>query len=115
MSDQIDEKALKGIAKEAVRSSTPKYVLRLYVAGTSRKSSRAIQNLRKLLKEYGDEQYDVQVIDIYQQPIFAKDGQIVAAPTLVKELPPPLQRFIGDLSNTDRLLAALDLVPHKED
>ena len=100
--------------KEATESGTPKCVLRLYVAGTSRKSARAIQNLRKLLKEYGGEQYDLQIIDIYQQPIFAKDGQIVAAPTLVKELPPPLQKFIGDLSNTERLLAALNLVIHEK-
>jgi circadian clock protein KaiB len=94
---------------EAAEPRMPKCVLRLYVAGTSRKSARAIQNLRKLLIEHGGEDYELQVIDIYQQPIFARNGQIVAAPTLVKELPPPLQRFIGDLSNTDRLIAALNL------
>jgi circadian clock protein KaiB len=114
MSDQIDGKS-KGLKKKSAERGAGKYVLRLYVAGTSRKSSRAIQNLRKLLAELGDEQYDLQVIDIYQQPIFAKNGQIVAAPTLVKELPAPLQKFIGDLSNAEHLLAALNLEPPQEE
>lgn len=87
-----------------------KYVLRLYVAGTSRKSLRAIQNLNKLLKEELDGQYDLEIIDIYQQPIFAKNGQIVAAPTLIKELPLPLRKMVGDLSDTDKVLAGLDLL-----
>lgn len=111
MTDQNDEKAPKRHQEEVDRSVKGKYRLRLYVAGTSRKSARAIQSLRKILKECGEEQYDVEVIDIYQQPIYAKEGQIVAAPTLVKELPPPLQKFIGDLSNNERLLAALNLMP----
>ena len=93
----------------AAESREPKYVLRLYVAGQSRKSIRAIRNLKNLIKEHLHDSYDLEVIDIYQQPIFAKDGQIVAAPTLVKELPLPLRKFIGDLSNTERLLAGLDL------
>ena len=91
------------------KSVGPKYVLRLYVAGQSRKSMQAIRNLKNLIKEHLHDSYDLEVIDIYQQPIFAKDGQIVAAPTLVKELPLPLRKFIGDLSNTERLLAGLDL------
>jgi circadian clock protein KaiB len=93
----------------AAESAGPKYVLRLYVAGQSRKSMQAIRNLKNLIKEHFQDSYDLEVIDIYQQPIFAKNGQIVAAPTLVKELPLPLRRFIGDLSNTERLLAGLDL------
>ena len=93
----------------AAESQGPKYVLRLYVAGQSRKSMQAIRNLKNLIKEHLHDSYDLEVIDIYQQPIFAKDGQIVAAPTLVKELPLPLRKFIGDLSNTERLLAGLDL------
>jgi circadian clock protein KaiB len=93
----------------AAESAGPKYVLRLYVAGKSRKSVQAIQNLKNFIKEHLHDTYDLEVIDIYQQPIFAKNGQIVAAPTLVKELPLPLRKFIGDLSNTERLLAGLDL------
>jgi circadian clock protein KaiB len=95
--------------QKVAESRGPKYVLRLYVAGQSHKSIRAIRNLENLIKEHLHESYDLEVIDIYQQPIFAKDGQIVAAPTLVKELPLPLRKFIGDLSNTERLLAGLDL------
>lgn len=91
----------------------PKYVLRLYVAGTSRKSLLAMQNLKKLLKEELEGQYELEVIDIYQQPIFAKSGQIVAAPTLIKELPLPLRKFVGDLSDADRVLAGFDLSPRE--
>jgi circadian clock protein KaiB len=86
-----------------------KYVLRLYVAGTSHKSLLAMQNIKKLLEEELDGEYELQIIDIYQQPIFAKSGQIVAAPTLVKELPLPLRKLVGDLSNTEKVLAGLDL------
>lgn len=86
-----------------------RYILRLYVAGTTPNSLRAIENTRALLQEHMPERYELQIIDIYQQPIFARDGQIVAAPTLVKELPPPLRRFIGDMSQTERLLVGLDL------
>ncbi len=86
-----------------------KYTLRLYVAGTTAKSLRAIENLKKLCDDHLKGQCTVEIIDIYQQPIIAKDGQILAAPTLVKELPLPIRRFIGDLSNTGRILAGLDL------
>lgn len=106
----------KGIdnTDEGVEPKKAKHVLRLYVAGTSRRSLRAIENLKRVLKEDLKGEYDLEIIDIYQQPIFAKRSQIVAAPTLVKELPPPLQRFIGDLSDTERLLAALEIVPHED-
>lgn len=90
-------------------SQGPKYVLRLYMAGKSRKSMQAIRNLKNFIEEHLGDSYDLEIIDIYQQPIFAKNGQIVAAPTLVKELPLPRRKFIGDLSNTERLLVGLDL------
>ena len=86
-----------------------KYVLRLFVAGINPKSRRAIENLTALLEENLKDQYELEIIDIYQQPIFAKEGQIVAAPTLIKELPPPLRRFVGDLSNKEKLLLGLEL------
>ncbi len=85
------------------------YVLRLYVAGMTPKSRRAIENVRQICEEHLEGRYQLEIIDIYQQPIFAKEGQIVAAPTLVKELPPPLRRFIGDMSHTERILLALDV------
>jgi circadian clock protein KaiB len=90
-----------------------KYLLRLYVAGVTAKSRRAIANLKKICEEYLPERFEFEVIDIYQQPIIARDGQIVAAPTLVKELPLPVRKFIGDLSNTERILAGLDIRPKK--
>jgi circadian clock protein KaiB len=85
------------------------YVLRLYVSGMTPNSLRAIENVRKICAEHLEGRYQLEIIDIYQQPIFAREGQIVAAPTLVKELPPPLRKFIGDMSKTDKLLLGLDL------
>lgn len=85
------------------------YVLRLYVSGLTPNSQRAIENVRRICSEHLEGRYQLEIIDIYQQPIFAKEGQIVAAPTLVKELPPPLRKFIGDMSQTERLLLGLDL------
>lgn len=86
-----------------------KYVLRLYVAGINPKSRKAIENLKEILEEHLEGQYELEIIDIYQQPIFAREGQIVAAPTLIKELPPPLRRFVGDMSNKERILLGLHL------
>lgn len=85
------------------------YILRLYVSGLTPNSLRAIENVRKICIEHLDGRYQLEIIDIYQQPIFAKEGQIVAAPTLVKELPPPLRKFIGDMSKTERILLGLDI------
>lgn len=85
------------------------YILRLYVSGMTPNSLRAIENVRKICAEHLEGRYQLEIIDIYQQPIFAKEGQIVAAPTLVKELPPPLRKFIGDMSQTDRILLGLDV------
>ncbi len=85
------------------------YILRLYVSGMTPNSTRAIENIRKICTEHLEGHYQLEIIDIYQQPIFAKEGQIVAAPTLVKELPLPLRKFIGDLSQTEKILLGLDL------
>lgn len=93
------------------RAKKAPYVLRLYVAGSGRKSLQAIRNLKKLLDEELEGQYELEIIDIYQQPIFAKSGQIVAAPTLIKELPPPLRKLVGDLSDSGKVLAGLDITP----
>ena len=85
------------------------YLLRLYVAGLTPNSRRAIENVEKLCAEHLQGRFELEIIDIYQQPIFAKEGQIVAAPTLVKELPLPLRKFVGDMSQTERILLGLDL------
>ena len=86
-----------------------KYIFRLYVSGSSTRSLRAIYNLRKLCEEYLQDDYDLKVIDIYKDPDVARKEHIIAAPTLVKQLPQPLRRFIGDLSNKKKLLIALDI------
>ncbi|MGZ7116582.1 MAG: circadian clock KaiB family protein [Methanobacterium sp.] len=87
-----------------------KYILRLYVAGINPKSRKAIDNLMEILEEnLKEDEYEIEIIDIYQQPIFAKEGQIVAVPTLIKELPPPIRRFVGDMSNKERILLGLNL------
>jgi circadian clock protein KaiB len=87
----------------------PAMTLRLYIAGTSERSVRAIQNAKQICEEYLSGRYDLEVIDIFQQPTLAKDDQILAVPTLIKKLPAPLRRFIGDLSNREVVLVGLDL------
>jgi circadian clock protein KaiB len=87
------------------------YVLRLFITGTTSRSARAIANLRRVCEQRLHGEYDLEVIDIYQHPAAAREYQIVAAPTLVKMLPLPLRRIIGDLANEERILAGLDLVP----
>ncbi|MBW3097404.1 circadian clock KaiB family protein [Pseudohoeflea coraliihabitans] len=87
------------------------FVLRLYVTGSTPRSTRAVEIIRRVCEERLNGRYDLEVIDIYQNPQAARDAQIIAAPTLVKILPEPLRRIIGDLSNSDRVLAGLNLVP----
>ncbi len=86
-----------------------KYVLRLYVSGMTERSMDAIQNIRKICDGELKGQCDLRVIDIYKQPVLAKGEQIIATPTLIKKLPPPLRRFIGNLRDSERILLGLDL------
>ena len=86
-----------------------RYVLRLYVTGMTPRSERAVKNLQSICDEYLEGRYDLEVIDIYQQPVLTKGEQIIAAPTLIKQLPLPMRRIIGDMSNRDRVLVGLDL------
>jgi circadian clock protein KaiB len=86
-----------------------RYVLRLYITGTTPHSTRAISNIRRICEEHLDGRYDLEVVDISQYPSLAEGEQIIAAPTLIKKLPLPLRRFIGDMSQTDRILLGLDL------
>ena len=85
------------------------YVLRLYVTGTTPQSVRAITNIKKICEEHLKGRYELEVIDLYQQPQLAQGEQIIAAPTLIKKLPLPLRRIIGDMSKTERVLVGLDL------
>ncbi len=89
--------------------STEKYVLRLYITGVTPRSTLAIQNIRTICEEHLKGRYELEVIDIYQQPTLAAGEQIIAAPTLIKVLPEPLRRFIGDLSRAEKILFGLDL------
>lgn len=85
------------------------YILRLYVTGSSPCSLKAISNLKRVCEEHLHDDYDLQVIDIYKNPDAAREEQIIAAPTLIKRLPAPLRRFVGDLSNTQKLLNGLGI------
>ena len=85
------------------------FFFQLFVVGTSRKSALAIANVKHVFEEHLKNRYTLEVIDLYQQPHLARGEQILAAPTLVKKVPNPLRRFIGDLSDPQRLLASLNL------
>src|ERR1044072_1922252 len=102
------EEALKEKALGRAR-----YILRLYVTGSSHRSLQAVYNLKKLCEEYLPD-YDLEVIDIYKDPGAAREEQIIAAPTLVKKLPRPIRKFVGDMSNTQKMLVGLDLYQLQE-
>ena len=89
--------------------ASSKHVLRLYVTGSTPRSTRAIDNLRRVLESELPDSYDLEVIDVYEHPEAAAEHQILAAPTLIKLLPEPVRRIIGDLSDTERVLRGLDL------
>ena len=107
-------KAQAGLDEAAAQRQAQRYVLRLYIAGLTPRSTLAIQNIRKLCEEHLEGRYDLQVIDIYRNPVLAEGEQIIAAPTLIKQLPLPLRRFIGDMSNTERILVGMDLLTAEE-
>jgi circadian clock protein KaiB len=102
-------RATKAFEKALASRLTDRYVLRLYVAGATTRSRQALLRVRRLCETELNGQYDLEVIDIYQQPILARDGQILATPTLVREFPRPVRRLIGSLSNTTGLFIGLDL------
>ncbi len=113
MSDQIPDNSknsIKSFERALEDSKKTKYVLHLYVSGNTKRSTNAILNLRKLCDEYLKGRYELEVIDIYQQPSLARQDQILATPTLVKHLPLPIRKVIGDLSETERILIGLDIV-----
>ena len=85
------------------------YILRLYVSGSTPRSLRAISNLKSFCEEHFPDDYELEVIDIYKNPKAARDADIIAAPTLIKRLPAPLRRFVGDLSNKQKLLVGMGL------
>jgi circadian clock protein KaiB len=108
---------IRGIHKPMNRkpaSKQPKYVLRLYVTGMTERSRLAIRNIKQICEEHLAGRYDLEVIDIYRQPYLAEGDQIIAAPTMIKKLPLPIRKFIGDMSATEKILLGLDLRPEKK-
>ncbi len=103
-----DKKTATQLLEEAAtKIKSQKFVLSLFVAGLTPKSLRAIENAKQLCETYLKDKYELEIIDVYQQPYLAKDAQVIAVPTLVKSLPPPLQKFIGDLSDPEPILIRL--------
>ena len=93
----------------AVAHTDARYLLQLYITGTTSQSARATANIRKICEEHLEGRYQLEVVDISQHPALAQGEQIIAAPTLIKRFPLPLRRFIGDMSQTARILLGLDL------
>jgi len=87
----------------------PSYVFRLYVAGTTPRSTAAIANVRRICEQYLPGRYQLEVLDVYQNPQATRKQQLLAVPTLIKELPLPAQTFVGDMSNTERIVIGLHL------
>ena len=106
-SDDATEVFEEKLTRKAFKRA--KYIFRLYVTGSTSRSLKAVYNLRKLCEEYLPDAYELEVIDIYKHPEIAREEQIIAAPTLVKELPRPIRKFVGDLSNTQKVLIGLDI------
>ncbi len=108
---EVLSESAQDFERSLAEAAGEKYLLRLYVSGMTPAATRAISNLRKICEQYLTGRYDLEIIDIYQQPVLAKGEQILAAPTLIKKLPEPLRRIIGDMSNKERVLLGLDLRP----
>lgn len=97
-------------AFEGTDPTPPRFRLRLFIAGTSVRSQRTIENLRGICAVHLADRFELEIVDIYQQPELAEEHQVVAAPTLLRLEPPPLRRIVGDLSDTARVLHALAVV-----
>ena len=95
--------------KKSRVTEKPNYVLRLYVTGQTPRSLQSVENLQRLCEKHLPGRFSLEVIDIYQQPALAAEGQIIAAPTLIKAMPPPLRRLVGDFSDANRVVLGLDL------
>jgi circadian clock protein KaiB len=101
------------IDRAARAARRTKYVLRLYVAGLTPRSTAAIESVKEVCEEHLKGRYDLQIVDIYHAPTLARGEQIIAAPTLIRKLPAPLRRIIGDMADRRKLLVGLDLIPRE--
>jgi len=111
--EAVRRDALAALEQAAAARASQRYVLRLYVTGATPASARAIARVRAICEEQLQGRYALEVIDIHQLPALARDEQIIATPTLVKVLPPPIRRYLGDLSKTEKVLFGLDLRERK--
>ena len=109
MTANKSSRATKALEKALATRPAGKHILRLYVAGATERSRQAVLRARKVREAEFKTNFELQVIDVYQQPLLARAAQIVATPTLVKEFPPPVRRLIGNLSNTASLFVGSDL------
>ncbi len=110
------EKTLREFEKAVIERSGNEdetYEFTLYITGMTERSRAAVENVKKLCEENLKGRYELEIIDLYQQIGKAKEAQIIAAPTLLKKLPPPLKKFIGDMSSTERILVGLNIKPKK--
>lgn len=92
-----------------------RYVLRLYVTGMTPRAQEAVKNIKRICEEELKGRYELEIIDVYQQPELAKREQIIAAPTLIRKLPLPLRRLVGDMSNKEKVIVGLQLMPETEE
>jgi circadian clock protein KaiB len=111
MKDKEIKDSTKAFEETLQDEQKKKFVLRLYISGTTPKSSRAIRNIKKICDEHLQGRCELDVIDVYQQPGLAVEEDILATPTLVKKLPLPIRKFIGDLSDMEHTLVGLNIVP----
>ncbi len=105
------ENQVEEFARSLEKSGDQHYTLRLFVTGTTSKSMRAIENIKEICEEHLKGRYDLEVVDIFQKPELAQTENIIAAPTLIKKLPLPLRKWIGDLADREKILVGLDLRP----
>lgn len=102
-------KVRRAAGRARPKQAAPVWRLRLYVAGRTGRSATALRNLEEICREHLEGQFEIEVVDLLENPRLARGDQILAVPTLVRRLPPPIKKIIGDLSNTDRVLVGLDL------
>jgi circadian clock protein KaiB len=110
-SEDLESTSTELFEQALAKSQEQHYILRLYIAGTTVQSLKALQNLKRICEEYLHNRYELEVIDIYQQTEGIPTQNIIAIPTLIKELPLPLQKMIGNLSDTEKVLVGLNIVP----
>ncbi len=106
--------ANRSAARKAERAASSEYLLRLYVAGQTPKSLQAFANLKAICETHLQGRYRIEVVDLLQNPALARGDQILALPAVVRQLPPPVKKIIGDFSNAERVLVGLDLRPLKK-